>query len=125
MQAWKALRTNDAFARTMGFDGRDGEWDRLVLAFDELKEAGKKNMSFEEFQRVALSAGDAEADDGPALAAAGTQSSAMSKLRAAVRATTTFRATADAPPPPPESLGGPPEDLPPPAPSSPWFDSNF
>ena len=41
MQAWKALRTNDAFARTMGFDGRDGEWDRLVLAFDELKEAGK------------------------------------------------------------------------------------
>ena len=104
----------------MGFYGRDGEWDRLVLAFDELKEAGKKNMSFEEFQRVALSAGDAEADDGPALAAAGTQSSAMSKLRAAVRASTTFRA----PPPPPESSGGPP-DLPPPAPSSPWFDSNF
>ena len=119
----------------MGFDGRDDEWDRLVLAFDELKELGQKNMSFEEFQRVALSAGDAKVsagvmeadDDGPALAAAGTQSSAssaMSKLRAAVRASTTFRAT-DEPPPPPESSGGPPEDLPPPAPSSPWFDSNF
>ena len=64
-----------------------------------------------------------EDEDGPAAVAAGTQSSAMSKLRAAVRASTTFRAT-DAPPPPPESSGGPP-DLPPPAPSSPWFDSNF
>ena len=127
LQAWKALRTNDAFAWAMGFDGRDDEWDRLVLAFDELKEAGKKNMSFEEFQRVALSAkvsaGDVEADDGPAATAAGTQSSAISKLRAAIHASTAFRATA-APPPPPESRGGPP-DLPPPAPSSPWFDSNF
>ena len=125
LQAWKALRTNDAFAWAMGFDGRDDEWDRLVLAFDELKEAGKKNMSFDEFQRVALSAGDAEADDGPAAAAAGTQSSAMSKLRAAIHASTAFRAT-DAPPPPPESSGGPP-DLPPPAPSSSpgWFDTNF
>ena len=125
MQAWKALRTNDAFAWAMGFDGRDDEWDRLVLAFDELKEAGKKNMSFEEFQRVALSAGDAEADDGPAATAAGTHSHATTnKLRAAVHASTAFRAT-DTPPPPPESSGGPPEDLPPPAPSSPWFDSNF
>ena len=58
LQAWKALRTNDAFARAMGFDGRDGEWDRLVLAFDELREEGKKNISFEEFRRVLLSAGD-------------------------------------------------------------------
>ena len=122
LQAWKALRTHDAFARAMGFDGRDGEWDRLVLAFDELREEGKKNISFEEFRRVLLSAGE-EADDGPAAVAAGTQSSAMSKLRAAIRASTAFGATA-APPPPPESSGGPP-DLPPPAPSSPWFDSNF
>ena len=73
---------------------------------------------------VALSAGDMEADDGPAATAAGTHSHATTnKLRAAVHASTAFRATA--PPPPPESLGGPPEDLPPPAPSSPWFDSNF
>ena len=127
MQAWKALRTNDAFARAMGFDGRDGEWDRLVLAFDELREEGKKNISFEEFRRVLLSAGE-EADDGPAAVAAGTQSSAMSKLRAAIHASTAFRAiAADAPPPPPKLSGGPPEDLPPPTPSSPsgWFDSNF
>ena len=128
LQAWKALRTNDAFAWAMGFDGRDDEWDRLVLAFDKLKEAGIKDMSFEEFQRVALSAkvsaGDAEAEDGPAATAAGTHSNAISKLRAAIHASTAFGATADAPPPPPESRGGPP-DLPPPAPSSPWFDSNF
>ena len=126
MQAWKALRTNDAFARAMGFDGRDGEWDRLVLAFDDLEE-GTKNISYEEFRRVLLSAGDAEAEDGPAATAAGTHSHATTnKLRAAVHASTAFRATADAPPPPPpESSGGPPEDLPPPAPSSPWFDSNF
>ena len=68
-------------------------------------------------------AGDVEAEDGPAAVAAGTQSSAISKLRAAIHASTAFRATS-APPPPPESRGGPP-DLPPPAPSSPWFDSNF
>jgi hypothetical protein len=125
LQAWKALRTNDAFARAMGFDGRDGEWDRLVLAFDELREEGKKNISFEEFRRVLLSAGDAEADDGPAATAAGTHSHATTnKLRAAVHASTAFRATA--PPPPPESRGGPPEDLQqPPAPGSPWYDSNF
>ena len=75
---------------------------------------------------VALSAGDMEADDGPAATAAGTHSHATTnKLRAAVHASTAFRATADLPPPPPpESSGGPP-DLPPPAPSSPWFDSNF
>ena len=73
---------------------------------------------------VALSAGDMEADDGPAATAAGTHSHATTnKLRAAVHASTAFRATAaaaDAPPPPPD-----PPDLPPPAPSSPWFDSNF
>ena len=75
---------------------------------------------------VALSAGDMEADDGPAATAAGTHSHATTnKLRAAVHASTAFRATADAPPPPPESSGGPPEDLPPPAPDSPWYDSNF
>ena len=97
LQAWKALRTNDAFARAMGFDGRDGEWDRLVLAFDELREEGKKNISFAEFRRVLLSAGDAEADDGPAATAAGTHSHATTnKLRAAVHASTAFRATADA-----------------------------
>ena len=128
LQAWKALRTNDAFARAMGFDGRDGEWERLVLAFDDLEEVeeGTKNISFEEFRRVLLSAGEAE--DGPAAVAAGTPSSAMSamsKLRAAIRASTAFRATADAPPPPPESSGGPEDLPPPPAPGSPWYDSNF
>ena len=69
-----------------------------------------------------------EDEDGPAAVAAGTQSSAMSKLRAAIHASTAFRAiAADAPPPPPKLSGGPPEDLPPPTPSSPsgWFDSNF
>ena len=72
---------------------------------------------------VALSAGDMEADDGPAATAAGTHSHATTnKLRAAVHASTAFRA----PPPPPEASGGPPEDLPPPpAPGSPWYDSNF
>ena len=59
-----------------------------------------------------------------AATAAGTHSHATTnKLRAAIRASTAFGATAP-PPPPPESSGGPP-DLPPPAPSSPWFDSNF
>ena len=124
MQAWKALRTNDAFARAMGFDGRDGEWERLMLAFGDLNKEGTKNISFEEFRRVLLSAGEAE--DGPAATAAGTQSRAMSKLRAAIHASTAFRATADAPPPPPPESSGGPEDLPPPPPSSPsWFDSNF
>jgi len=120
LAGWKALRTNAAFARAMGFSGQEGEWDRLVLAFGD-KEG--EVLSFEEFRNVALSAGE----DGPAATAVGTQSSAMAKFRAAARATTAFRATADVPPPPPESSGGPPEDLPPPPPSpqSPYYDSNF
>lgn len=109
LAGWKALRTNAAFARAMGFSGQEGEWDRLVLAFGD-KEG--EVFSFEEFRNVALSAGE----DGPAATAAGTQSSAMAKFRAAARATTAFRATADVPPPPPESSGGPPEDLQPPPP---------
>jgi len=48
-----------------------------------------------------------DADDGPALAAAGAQSSATAKLRAAIHAPTAFRATADVPLPPPESAGPP------------------
>jgi hypothetical protein len=120
LAGWKALRTNAAFARAMGFCGQEGEWDRLVLAFGD-KEG--EVLSFEEFRNVALSA----VEDGPTATAAGTQSSAMAKLRAAARATTAFSATADVPPPPPESSGGPPEDLPhpPPSPQSPYYDSNF
>ena len=35
LAGWKALRTNAAFARAMGFSGQEGEWDRLVLAFGD------------------------------------------------------------------------------------------
>ena len=129
MQAWKALRTNDAFA--LGDGLRRAKRRRVGPARARLRRAqggGQEKYVVRGVStrgalgRRAVSGGRG----GGPRSAAGTQSSAssaMSKLRAAVRASTTFRATAAAAAAA-ESSGGPP-DLPPPAPSSPWFDSNF
>ena len=106
----------------MGFDGRDGEWDRLVLAFDELREEGKKNISFEEFRRVLLSAGDAEGGRRPGGDGCGhpqhaPRTSCAPPFMHLPRSARPHRRRR-------RRVVGRPADLPPPAPSSPRFDGN-